>query len=324
MAQQCVHRGCGKHFLDSSEPCTYHPGLPVFHEGQKGYRCCKPRVLTFDEFLTLPPCTTGTHSIVDDTLQPEPDINKLTPEQVDAKIAAQNAKASAEPAVARQAVSTQQAATPTPKAEVVEEVESDEEDVALPSGARCKRKGCGQSYDAKVPRGEEKCVHHPGAALFHEGSKGWTCCKRRVLEFDEFMKIEGCTTKARHVFVGKPKTGGNEEDEEIKEVRSDFYQTASTVIASLYLKKVDKTTSSINFKADKKTVALDLRTSDRKRYCVNMELFATIDPEKSSFKIMGTKVELTLVKGQSVGWSVLRSGDRGTGEIIQAGRAGRV
>lgn len=28
------------------------------------------------------------------------------------------------------------------------------------------------------------------------------CCKRRVLEFDEFLKIEGCKT-GRHLFVPK-------------------------------------------------------------------------------------------------------------------------
>lgn len=54
-------------------------------------------------------------------------------------------------------------------------------------------------------------MHHPGQALFHEGSKGWTCCKRRVLEFDEFMKIEGCKTKRKHLFVGSKKDTGTEE-----------------------------------------------------------------------------------------------------------------
>ena len=44
--------------------------------------------------------------------------------------------------------------------------------------------------------------------IFHEGSKGYTCCKRRVLEFDEFMKIEGCKTKERHMFVGSGKRKG--------------------------------------------------------------------------------------------------------------------
>lgn len=36
MAQKCVHQGCGKEFTDPNEKCEYHPGPPVFHEGQKG------------------------------------------------------------------------------------------------------------------------------------------------------------------------------------------------------------------------------------------------------------------------------------------------
>lgn len=36
MAKKCVHKGCGKTYEDEAEECTYHPGPPVFHEGQKG------------------------------------------------------------------------------------------------------------------------------------------------------------------------------------------------------------------------------------------------------------------------------------------------
>ena len=36
MASKCVHKGCGKTFDDPEEACVYHPGPPVFHEGQKG------------------------------------------------------------------------------------------------------------------------------------------------------------------------------------------------------------------------------------------------------------------------------------------------
>ena len=41
----------------------------------------------------------------------------------------------------------------------------------------------------------------PSFSLPH---RGYLCCKRRVLEFDEFLKIEGCK-KGRHVFVPKAK-----------------------------------------------------------------------------------------------------------------------
>jgi hypothetical protein len=39
MAQKCVHQGCGKTYTDADEVCRYHPGPPVFHEGQKGTSC---------------------------------------------------------------------------------------------------------------------------------------------------------------------------------------------------------------------------------------------------------------------------------------------
>jgi hypothetical protein len=34
--QKCTHKGCEKTFTDAEEPCFYHPGAPIFHEGQKG------------------------------------------------------------------------------------------------------------------------------------------------------------------------------------------------------------------------------------------------------------------------------------------------
>jgi hypothetical protein len=52
--------------------------------------------------------------------------------------------------------------------------------------------------------------------VFHEGSKGWSCCKRRVLEFDEFLKIEGCADKKKHLFVGKGKPAGEEKVETVR------------------------------------------------------------------------------------------------------------
>jgi hypothetical protein len=38
MAKKCVHKGCGKTYENEDEECVYHPGPPVFHEGQKGGR----------------------------------------------------------------------------------------------------------------------------------------------------------------------------------------------------------------------------------------------------------------------------------------------
>ncbi|KAF4306776.1 hypothetical protein GTA08_BOTSDO04944 [Botryosphaeria dothidea] len=310
MAKKCVHKGCGKVYEDENDPpCVYHPGPPVFHEGQKGWKCCKPRVLTFDEFLAIPPCTTGAHTDIDDAPAPEP------------KPAASDVPA-ASPEPPRLPTQPQaQAAPPPAKSPAPQEDADDDPSLPIPDGAACKRKACGATYDASVGRrDDEGCVHHPGFPIFHEGSKGYSCCKRRVLEFDEFMKIEGCATKDRHLFVGQKKDEGAEDV--VESVRSDFYQTATTVIASLFLKKIDKASSTVELGAN--NIKLDLHTSDKKRYTTDMTLFAPIDPAASSFKIMGTKLELELHKADGSSWPVLRADDPRTGEIIQIGRAGRV
>jgi hypothetical protein len=85
----------------------------------------------------------------------------------------------------------------------------------------CRRKGCGETFKGGDREGE-KCVHHPGVPIFHEGSKGYSCCKRRVLEFDQFMTMEGCKTKDRHLFVGKAKKEG--EEEKVEKVRYVYIQ----------------------------------------------------------------------------------------------------
>ena len=289
-----------------------------------GWKCCKPRVLTFDEFLAIPPCTTGKHSTVDDTPAPPPP----KPVSEDFPIAAP--VPATKPLASSLATAQQPTPSPTPKPEPPED-ESDDPDAPIPPHASCKRRGCGKSRDDKIPRDEEECIYHPGLPLFHEGSKGWTCCKRRVLEFDEFMKIEGCKTRKRHCYVGKNKkksvdahlAAAEEEEQVLESVRNDFYQTPSSVIVSFYLKKIDKERAKVEFKGDGLSVDLDLPTSDGKKFTKVIPLFAEIEPEKSQFKIMGTKLELVLAKKDGTSWSALRSDEKGTVGRIQLGRAGR-
>ena len=94
-------------------------------------------------------------------------------------------------------------------------------------------------------------------------------------------------------------------------------------MASLYLKKIDKERSTVNFTSET-SLDFDLITSDSKRFEKTFELYGPIIPEKSTFNILGTKLELSLAKADGAGWPVLKADDPQTGEIIQAGRAGRV
>lgn len=304
-----------------------------------GWKCCKPRVLTFDEFLEIQPCTTGIHSTVDETPAPPKPTDTPAP-SIKPNASKSDAETALPPPAAR--VPTP-AASATPTAAAPPESDSDDPSASIPAKVTCKRRGCGATSgdeSSKASRDDEKCVYHPGQALFHEGSKGWTCCKKRVLEFDEFMQISGCKTRTRHCFVGKKGAkrkpngagqsgsvdgvgGDDEEYEKVENVRHDFYQTPVQVHASLYLKKVDKEKSKIRFRDDGVGLELDLKTADEKRYQADVPLYGKINPEKSSFAIKGTKVDLTLVKADGLGWPVLRADEKPTGEIIQTGRAGR-
>ena len=102
--------------------------------------------------------------------------------------------------------------------------------------------------------------------------------------------------------------------------RHDFYQTTTTVIASLYLKKIDKERAKVDFTSPT-TVTLDLPTADNRRYATELPLFGRVDTTKSKAKIMGTKLELTLSKADGLSWPTLRSDEQRTSEIIQVGRA---
>lgn len=317
MAQECVHNGCGKTFTDTQEKCFYHPGPPIFHEGQKGWNCCKPRCLTFDEFLSIPPCTTGNHTTVKDKPQlvspPPPELSQDIPPLPDSMIS--NGDDLNMPAPPPSLAAPPVVSPPAPP-----QSDSDDPSIPVPLNTNCRRRGCNTSSSAESPlsRDDEECIYHSGQALFHEGSKGWTCCKRRVLEFDEFMKIEGCKRKSRHLFVGRKRQSAQEEA--VLEVRHDFYQTPTSVIASLFLKRIDKGRANIKF-TSQTTVLLDLPTADNKRYKTELPLFGCIDTARSTYKIMGTKLEMTLVKADAMSWPTLRSDEQRTSEIIQVGRA---
>ena len=162
-----------------------------------GWNCCKPRVLTFDEFLSIAPCTTGKHSAVSKPPAVVTQPTATEPEPVRIPAVQEELSTKSHP--------THQRVPPAPAVEP--QSDSDDPSFSIPPNTACRRRGCGaySSPTTASSREEEKCIYHPGHPIFHEGTKGWTCCKKRVLEFDEFMRIEGCSEKSRHMYVGSGK-----------------------------------------------------------------------------------------------------------------------
>lgn len=60
----CQNRGCLVTYevteTDKSI-CTYHPGVPIFHEGLKYWSCCQRKTTDFNTFLSQVGCQTGNH-----------------------------------------------------------------------------------------------------------------------------------------------------------------------------------------------------------------------------------------------------------------------
>ncbi|KAL1710044.1 HSP20-like chaperone [Schizophyllum commune] len=309
---RCTRKGCGKELTqDDSGPCVYHPGAPVFHEGLKSWSCCsdvyKP-VLDFDEFMKIPVDQHTTEAQASPAKAP--DAPEEAPQPTPPPAAAAAPVPTSLPPPPAQAAAPAKKPAPAP---VVEE--EDDLSAPVPSGTVCRHKGCNTVFvsDEVNRQGDGEgtiCTYHPGVPIFHEGSKGYLCCKRRVLEFDEFLKIEGCK-KGRHVFV--PKKDPSAPVEEQTDCRVDHYQTAEKVYVSVFGKKADKEKSSVKFEPEK--VHIDLILPNSKRFTRTLDLFGPIADDKSTIQFFGTKVELCLQKADGRSWTLLEKTDRDLGNI---------
>ncbi|KAK1925698.1 SGS domain-containing protein [Papiliotrema laurentii] len=97
---------------------------------------------------------------------------------------------------------------------------------------------------------------------------------------------------------------------EIAVPRHDFYQTDAHVIVSIYIKGYGapevKDQVKVSFEAVKITVELPKLNDDgeAQRFVLD-PLFAAINPEQSSFRVLGTKIELKLIKAYPTSWSAV-------------------
>ncbi|GAA6064552.1 hypothetical protein JCM10212_005779 [Sporobolomyces blumeae] len=311
---KCTRNGCGQTFdedQNNSAACSFHPGAAEFHEGLKSWSCCsttnKP-VIDFDDFMKLPTCATGTHS----TEKPEateaakPQVVDTLPGPTPVATDSQGQETYGTlplPPPPAPSLAHKMAPVKPVSTEYIEE--QDDPDVKIEKGMRCKRKGCGLDFDGvEAKRADDECGYHPGAPIFHEGTKGWSCCKRRVLEFDEFLRIEGCRT-GRHLFVGSKKVEADVE--ELVDCRIDHYQTPNQVIVSVFGKQADKDKSCVTFSAE--TMNVDLVLPSRKRFTRTFTLYGPINPSASTFKVLGTKCEITLAKADARSWPTITALD---------------
>ncbi|KAJ3168886.1 hypothetical protein HDU88_001213 [Geranomyces variabilis] len=311
----CKNKGCGKPFEEAENyptSCEHHPGAPVFHEGLKSWSCCTKKVTDFDDFLKIPGCAVGKHSTVAPAAAPaatNPSTNggaAATPVTVNAD-GVETYGSAAKPASLSTPAVTPKVEAATPAAPKEEDL-SDAPDAEVVIGSTCQRNACGQKFEGPSSK-DADCVFHPGTAVFHEGSKGWSCCARKVLEFDEFLKIKGCTTR-KHRFTepaGTSASGPDTSAASTVKCRHDWYQTQTTVTVSIFAKKVDKAATTVVFASD--ALKIDVKFLDGNVFRFHTALAQPIDPAASKFEILSTKIELVLKKANGISWASIEPND---------------
>lgn len=294
----CKNRGCEKSFdpkENTADSCLYHPAGPIFHEGMKGWSCCSKRVVDFNDFLKIEGCTRGMHSIIAAAVESNTKNTILKPTEN------RKEEEKKETCVSVLADSFQSGSLKemdrVEKKRILEEELNDAEDYIPLITDVCKRKGCGLAYSPDI---SNECLFHNGDPVFHEGSKGWSCCPRKVLEFDEFLKIKGCR-KGKHRFTdyALPKK---------IDCRLDWYQTQMTVTVNVYAKNVDKNATRINISDHH--LSMFIQFTDGKYAEIDKNLFLLVKPSECSFKIMGTKIEIILKKSDGFSWPSLEKTDK--------------
>ncbi|XP_067113171.1 cysteine and histidine-rich domain-containing protein 1-like [Osmerus mordax] len=316
MSVLCYNKGCGQRFdLDKNpdDACTYHPGVPVFHDALKGWSCCKRRTTDFSDFLNIVGCTKGPHN---KEKPPEPvkpevktsvdknDADDLKPKFNEFIISAPKPLESIcrpsanEPVVRMQqkiSASLKQALEKLKLSEnnATEMKEEDGDEVKI--GTSCKNGGCTKNFDGPASN-EEVCMYHAGVPIFHEGMKYWSCCKRKTSDFNTFLSQEGCT-KGTHIWK-KEDTGKT-----AVPCRFDWHQTGGQVIISIYAKNSIPEMSYVE--ANSTMLNIHIMFEGEKEFEKNISLWGVIDVSKSIVNMMAAKVEITMKKSEPMTWGRL-------------------
>ncbi|KAM9469187.1 cysteine and histidine-rich domain-containing protein 1a [Clarias gariepinus] len=315
MSLLCYNKGCGQRFDPDNNPegvCTYHPGVPVFHDALKGWSCCKRRTTDFSDFLSIAGCTKGCHN---QEKPPEPvkpevkssggkkELEDLKPRFNEYIIQAPKPMEFIQrPSADEPLVELQQKVSPSLRqalenlklAETNQILEKEDEVNEVKIGTACKNGGCSKTFSGPASN-EDRCVFHPGVPIFHEGMKYWSCCRRKTSDFNTFLSQEGCNTGA-HVWR---KADGKK----VVPCRFDWHQTASHVTISIYAKHSNPELCSV--RANSTTVCIRVIFEGEKEFEQTISLWGVIDVSKSVVNMVAAKIEVVMKKAEPMSWARL-------------------
>uniref|UniRef100_A0A8D8XYX6 Protein SGT1 homolog n=1 Tax=Cacopsylla melanoneura TaxID=428564 RepID=A0A8D8XYX6_9HEMI len=115
--------------------------------------------------------------------------------------------------------------------------------------------------------------------------------------------------------MGKPQEGGDFDDEPpllegtapppptVHNIRYNWYQTEKQVVVDALIKQAKPDSTHVNIGSDTLDITVTLEPSSQHR--LQVQLSHPVDPTTSSFRILGTKIEIKLTKTTDERWSDL-------------------
>ena len=93
-------------------------------------------------------------------------------------------------------------------------------------------------------------------------------------------------------------------------IKHDWYQTESAVVVEVRIKGLSKDHVTVEFQPRSLSVTAKLpQTQSSSDYSLEIDLSHDIQPEKSSFRVLSTKIEIKMLKKDGIRWTVLEGED---------------
>ncbi|KAM5180515.1 cysteine and histidine-rich domain-containing protein 1 [Mantella aurantiaca] len=302
MSMLCYNRGCGQRYDTNTDgSCTYHPGVPVFHDALKGWSCCKKRTTDFSDFLSIAGCTKGLHS---NEKPPEPvkpevktsekkEAGDMKPKFTEHIIQAPKPLECIKRPSADQPLSRLQLKVSASLKQALDKLKlsSDNKTDAV-IGFLVRDWTAVELRDPLFQPPVTTITGFPGSTMM----KYWSCCKRKTSDFNTFLSQEGCSRGA-HLWIKK------DDGKVVVPCRHDWHQTGGGVTISIYAKNSVPELSYVE--ANSIAVNIHIVFDGEKEFQQHVQLWGVIDVQKSYVNLTATKVEVFLKKAEPMTWARL-------------------
>merc|ERR1711931_393147 len=124
---------------------------------------------------------------------------------------------------------------------------------------------------------------------------------KRVETATEQKKIESIPTETI------PKAAGTSKEQ--PKIKHDWYQTETTVVVEVRIKGLDKDQVTVEFQPRELSVSALIPQRNNTEYNLEIDLAHEIQPERCTFKVLSTKLEIKMLKKDGIRWTVLEGDD---------------